>query len=356
MWYGMVVPISAGDMASTDPDFSVIVVAHNSGRLLSKCIDALARQTCTNFEILVVDNGSLDGAVEALEPLDHRARILRPGGNLGFAAGNNMAAREAKADWLVLLNPDAFPAPDWRARIADAVRRYPDVTMFGSTQLKADDPTILDGAGDHYHPLGLAWRGGEGEAAEIVDADVEVFGPCAAAAAVRRDVFEKVGGFAEQFFCYYEDVDLAFRLRITGETCVQLADARVEHAGSTSTGAGSDFIRYHVTRNRIWTFLRVMPGPLLCVLLPGLLATLIMRLLVAPLTGDFRIRALAIADALRVMPRVARERRQIQSNRSVGSREVARFMTWSIGKLALRARDGRPVTAAHVSEDHHDAA
>jgi N-acetylglucosaminyl-diphospho-decaprenol L-rhamnosyltransferase len=339
------VQTNAGDMASTDPEFSVIVVAYNSGRVLSKCMDALARQTSTNFEILLVDNGSEDGAVEALESLDHRARVLRPGGNLGFAAGNNMAAREAKADWLVLLNPDAFPAPDWLARIADAVGRYPDVTMFGSTQLKADDPAILDGAGDHYHPLGLAWRGGEGEAAELVDADVEVFGPCAAAAVYRKDVFEKVGGFAESFFCYYEDVDLAFRLRIAGETCVQLADARVEHAGSTSTGAGSDFIRYHVTRNRIWTFLRGMPGPLLCILLPALLATLIMRLLVAPFTGDFRTRARAVIDALGALPRVVRERREIQSHRRVGSREVARFMTWSIGKLALRARDGRPVTA-----------
>jgi N-acetylglucosaminyl-diphospho-decaprenol L-rhamnosyltransferase len=328
-------------MASEDPDFSVIVVAYNSGRVLSRCMEALSRQTFANFEVLLVDNGPADAAVETLDPLDSRARILRPGRNLGFAAGNNLAAREARANWLVLLNPDAFPLPDWLFQINEAIRRYPRVSMFGSTQLRADDPGILDGAGDHYHPLGLAWRGGEGSSAETISDDAEVFGPCGAAAIYRREAFNDVGGFAESFFCYYEDVDLAFRLRIAGGVCVQIADAKVEHMGSTTVGAGSDFIRYHVTRNRIWTFLRGMPALLLIVLLPGLVATLLLRLAIGAFTGDFMTRARAITDALFALPRVLRERRDIQSRRRVGQISLARSMTWSIGKLLLRARDAR---------------
>jgi N-acetylglucosaminyl-diphospho-decaprenol L-rhamnosyltransferase len=342
-------------MASKDPDFSVIVVAYNSGRVLPKCMDALTNQTFENFEVLLVDNGSSDGAVDALNPLDARVRILKPGQNLGFAAGNNLAVRDARANWLVLLNPDAFPEVDWLSSVNRAIHRYPRVSMFGSTQIRANDPEILDGAGDHYHPLGLAWRGGEGGPAETVDTDAEVFGPCAAAAIYRRDVFERLGGFAESFFCYYEDVDLAFRFRIAGEMCVQLADARVAHVGSTTAGTGSDFIRYHVTRNRIWTFLRSMPGPLLLALLPGLVATLILRLMIAPFTGGFGTRARAVVDALIALPRVLRERRDIQTQRRIGVFTVARLMTWSVGKLMLRARDARPLPATPLIESEHEA-
>jgi GT2 family glycosyltransferase len=331
-------------MALRDPDFTVIVVAYNSGHFLTECMSALTAQTFEDFEILLVDNASSDGAVEALGPLDPRVRVLRPRRNLGFAAGNNLAAREAKGKWLALLNPDAIASPDWLAKVDDAIHRYPGFAMFGSTQLRASNPDLLDGAGDHYHPLGLAWRGGEGQPAEIVDTDAEVFGPCAAAAIYRCDRFARIGGFAESFFCYYEDVDLAFRLRIAGESCMQLAQARVHHVGSVSAGAGSAFIRYHVTRNRIWTFLRGMPGPLLFVMLPMLVASLLLRLLLSPITGDFSPRSQAIIDALRDLPRVLRERREIQATRKVGTLDTARFMTWSLGKLILRARDARPLS------------
>ena len=87
-------------MTSKDPDFSVIVVAYNSGGVLSRCMDALARQTFGNFEVLLVDNGSDDGPIEKPDLLGDRTRVLRPGKNLGFAAGNNLAARSAAAKWL----------------------------------------------------------------------------------------------------------------------------------------------------------------------------------------------------------------------------------------------------------------
>lgn len=337
------VPSDAGDMTSEDPEFSVIVVAYNSGHVLSRCMEALGGQSLRNFEILIVDNGGNDGTIAAVAERDPRIRVLRAGSNLGFAAGNNLAARAAKAEWLVLLNPDAFPEPDWLAEIKRATRRYPEAAMFGSTQLRAGDPSVLDGAGDHYHPLGLAWRGGEGSPAETVDTDNDVFGPCAAAAAYRYAVFERAGGFSEDFFCYYEDVDLAFRLRIAGETCVQLSGARVHHLGSAVSGAGSEFIRYHVTRNRIWTFVRCMPGPLLLLLAPGLVLTLVARLVIAALTGSLGCRWRAVTDALAGLPRVLSERRLVQSQRTLGALAVARLMTWSIGKLVLRARDARPL-------------
>lgn len=337
----MAVPTDAGDMTSADPEFSIIIVAYNSAPVLARCLAALDRQSQRDFEILIVDNGANDDAIDNARVQSPDIRVLAPGGNIGFAAANNLAAREARAPWLVTLNPDAFARAGWLAAISAAIRRYPGATMFGSTQLRSENPEVLDGAGDHYHPLGLAWRGGEGDPADTVDRDAEVFGPCAAAAVYRRDVFQEAGGFAERFFCYYEDVDLAFRLRLAGAVCVQLTDARVEHMGSTTAGAGSDFIRYHVTRNRIWTFIRCMPGPLLLLFVPSLAATLIARLGLGLVTGDFTCRWRAVVDASAALSEILKERRAIQSRRRIGALALARMMTWSVGKLVLRARDPR---------------
>lgn len=330
-------------MADRDPEYTVAVVVWNAGRFLADCVAALEAQSFRRFEVLLVDNASTDGAIESLGRLPANTRVVRAGRNLGFAAANNLAAREARGRWLVALNPDAFPEPDWLAEIDRGVRRHPGAAMFGSTQLRADAPGRLDGAGDHYHPLGLAWRGGEGDPAETADRDAEVFGPCAAAAAYRMDAFARAGGFEESFFCYYEDVDLAFRLRLAGERCVQLARARVRHVGSGVAGDGSAFMRRHVARNRVWTFLRCMPGPLLALLSPGLAASLLAWLLVGVARGDGADRARALADALRGLPGALAARRRIQAGRRVGAGAVARAMTWSVGKMLLRARDARPL-------------
>ncbi|MBM86217.1 MAG: glycosyl transferase [Rhodospirillaceae bacterium] len=336
-------------MVPIDPEFTVIVVTHNSGSYLARCLDALENQTFREFEILIIDNNSTDGSLDLLSTDCSSCRLIRAIGNLGFAAANNLAAREGRGRWLVLLNPDAFAEPDWLSEIIAAIKRYPGAVMFGSTQIRASEPGVLDGAGDHYHPLGLAWRGGEGEAVECVDQDAEVFGPCGAAAVYERTAFLRHGGFDERLFCYYEDVDLALRMRLAGEVCIQLAGAKVRHVGSGSTGAGSDFIRYHISRNRLWVFIRGMPGPLFFVLLPALVAGVIARLAVSVFTGDFELRVRALRDALSVMPQIWLERRNLQNHREIAVMAFARALTWSVGKLILRARDPRPISPIALS-------
>ena len=150
----------------------------------------------------------------------------------------------------------------------DATTRHPDAVMFGSTQIDAADIRRLDGAGDVYHASGLVWRGHHGAPVGSLPPEGEVFAPCAAAALYRRDLFLEAGGFDEGFFCYCEDVDLGFRLRLLGHKCIQVAGARVHHVGSAITGRRSTFATYHSTRNRIWMFVKNMPMALLVPLLP----------------------------------------------------------------------------------------
>ncbi|UUX48306.1 glycosyltransferase family 2 protein [Nisaea acidiphila] len=330
-------------MASGTPIISVLVVAYNSGAHLPRCLAAVEAQTCRDFELLVLDNGSTDGSVIDLSAMTVPARLERSAENLGFAAGNNRLAGTANGKWLALLNPDAFPEPDWLEAVMKATAQYPGVSVFGSTQLLDEAPELLDGAGDHYSPLGLAWRGDRMKPASIMTQDGEVMGPCAAAGIYRRDAFRAVGGFAESFFCYYEDVDLGLRLRLAGERCIQLAGARVRHVASAITGQNSDFSRYHITRNRIWTFLRCMPFPVFQLVLPLLLAQLTLIVVLGPVRGDGPVRRRAIRDAFVNFRTVMKQRAEIQGNRKASLRAFLGALSWNPAKLFGAKGDRRPI-------------
>jgi GT2 family glycosyltransferase len=254
------------------PVATVIIVAYESGAFLQPCVDALAAQTFEDFEAVIVDNASSDGSVRDLRLPDDRFRIVNAGANTGFAVANNLAAAGSSAEFLALLNPDAVAERDWLEALIAKARTAPDIASVGSLQRRLDDPAVLDGVGDVWHVAGLAWRAGEGHPAAGAPGDGEIFGPCGAAALYRRATFVAMGGFDERFFCYCEDVDLAFRLRAAGYRSVRASRAVVRHAGSGISGRRSDFTLYHGHRNRIWTFVKNTPGVWFWLLLPYHLA------------------------------------------------------------------------------------
>jgi GT2 family glycosyltransferase len=320
---------------------AVVIVNANAGALLERTLEALGRQTLSPRRVLVVDNASTDGSVDGLTVRHPEVELIRLPRNVGFAAANNLAVRAAgDCDWIALLNPDAFPEPGWLDALARATRTAPDYAFFGSRLLRADDSGELDGTGDLYHVSGLAWRRDHGRPAEgVASFAEEVFSPCAAAALYRRDVFLGAGGFDEAYFCYYEDNDLSFRLRLAGHRCLYVPDAVVHHVGSALSGRESDFTVYHSFRNLLWTYVKNMPSPLVwlylphCVLMNGLI------LGGYSVRGRGRLIASAYRDALRALPRVVRQRRAIQRRRVVSARELRRSL--ELGSSGYLAAFGR---------------
>jgi len=271
------------------PEFSVIIVNHNGGDYLQKAIDSLSAQTFADFELLIVDNASSDGSADSVDlSAIRQARLIRLDENQGFAGGNNLAARAASSPWLALLNPDAAGSPDWLAEVHAAIKRHPDAKMFASLQYAMHDPGSLDGAGDAYLAYGFPWRGGFGHSSARIPDEGECFSPCGAAAIFRRDCFLEHGGFDERLFCFCEDVDLGFRMRLAGERCIFLPGAIVEHAGGGLSGRASAFSIYHGWRNRIWVYFKNMPVALLLPTLPVHLALTGYLLLRAAMTGRFQ--------------------------------------------------------------------
>lgn len=298
------------------PTVSVIIVNWNSGGWLSKTLGGLSQQSVGDFEVIVVDNASTDASVSQAMPMLPHARLLSQTRNLGFAAGNNLAARTATGTWLAFLNPDAIPASDWLEHLLAATVTHPEFTIFGSHQLMAEHPNRLDGIGDVFHVSGLVWRMGHGaDDAAIPQLPMEIFSPCAAAALYRRDHFLDIGGFDERYFCYLEDVDLGFRMRLLGHRALYVPDAVVHHAGSVSTGRHSDFTIYHSQRNLVWTFLKNMPLPLLLLYLPAHLALNLFAIAYFTLKGQGRVILKAKWDALCGLPEIMRTRQALQARR-----------------------------------------
>lgn len=328
-------------MAADGATVRVIIVNFNGAACLPRCLSALAAQTRSGFEAVVVDNASTDGS-DRLPLPDDRFRWLRLERNIGFAAGNNRGAEGFAGDWLVTLNPDAYAEPSWLERLLQAADRHPDVVMLGSTQLDAADPTRLDGAGDCYFIGGVMWRGGHGRPAFELPPEGEAFAPCAAAAAYRTDAFRRVGGFDETFFCYCEDVDLAFRLRLDGGHCIQVPDAVVLHQGSGISGRASPFTHYHSARNRFWVFVKNMPGAWFWPLLPLHLAAVIALWGVAAIRGLGAAAGRGLIDGVTGLPAVWAARRRIQRSRRASARRILSAMAWSPLAMLGRRPAGRP--------------
>ncbi|MEI6599783.1 MAG: glycosyltransferase family 2 protein [Comamonadaceae bacterium] len=251
---------------------AVIIVHWNCWDVLARCLDALAQQTWRDFSVTIVDNASSQPMPAQLLERCPGAVLVQNATNLGFAAANNQAVLQhsGNSEWLALLNPDAFAQPDWLEQLMQASAAAPDCSVFASRQIDATHPELLDGDGDAYHISGRAWRIGHGQPIPQNKPAVEpVFSPCAASGLYRRSAFMQVGGFDEDFFCYFEDVDLGFRLQLAGYHCLLVRTAVVHHLGATSTGGQhSDFALYHGHRNLVWTYFKNMPGALFWLLLP----------------------------------------------------------------------------------------
>jgi GT2 family glycosyltransferase len=310
------------------PLVSVIIVSYESGATLERCLAALRVQSFTDFEILLVDNASTDSAPQAAVAADPAIRFLQPGANLGFAAGNNLAAREARGRWLVLLNPDAYARPDWLEALIAGAERHPDVRCFTTLQMVADEPGLMDGTGDVMTSAGIPYRGGYRRRRPSHLPEDEVFSACGAATLIDRDLFLDLGGFDERFFCYCEDVDLGYRLRLSGEPTLLLPEAVVEHVGSASTGVRSDFAVFHGSRNRIWAFIKNTPPLLLWLTTPLHVAVTAGLLLLHWRRGDAgpAWRGIRAAFRRQDLDAILASRRQIQAARKAGSFDILRAM------------------------------
>ncbi|MBC7511114.1 MAG: glycosyltransferase family 2 protein [Ferruginibacter sp.] len=307
-------------------DATIIIVNWNGGALLKECLQSLAAQTVIPREILVFDNGSSDGSIELVENLPGIS-VQRLACNFGFAFANNQAVMECKTKHIVLLNPDAIAESQWLENLIRAADEHPEVSIFGSRQIMLSNKSLIDGLGDRYHFSGLVRRDGFGMPVQNYNSDKKpIFSACACAVLYRREAFEAVHGFDEDYFCYVEDVDLGFRMRLAGYKAMSVPTAIVYHAGSASSGGHrSDFSIYHGHRNLVWTYIKNMPTYLFWILLPMHIALNVYSIYYFSLHGKRKVIWRAKWDAIKGIPKMWQKRSLIQAQRQVSAAEI-----WSL--------------------------
>jgi N-acetylglucosaminyl-diphospho-decaprenol L-rhamnosyltransferase len=323
------------------PTLAVVVVTYNSASALDRSLPALVAELRTGDELIVVDNASRDGTVARVGELAPAATIVEPRANLGFPAACNLGARAAGAELLCFLNPDAVPQPGFR----DAIER-PALDGSGWTAwqglVASDGGQTVSSAGGVLHFTGIAWAGAAGHPRGT---EVERLGFLSGACLViGRDRFHELGGFADDYFLYHEDVDLSLRVLLAGGAIGVCADAVVDHDYDFDKGAAK---WRHLERNRWATIVRTYPAPLLALLAPALIVVELAVVVAALRGGWWRQKLLAAADSVERLPGWFRERRRVQRGRKLSSAQFADAMVATLDSEYIGpAARWSPVTAS----------
>jgi GT2 family glycosyltransferase len=310
----------------TTIDVSVIVLNYNGRQWLERCLSAARAQLTAHGEIVLVDNASSDGSLEFVRARFPDVQLLPLERNVGFAAGNNAGARIAKGGYLAFLNNDAIPQAGWLEALRAPLDRDPALAFTTSRIVYLHDPSIIDSAGDGYLRAGGAFKRFHGEAFARGNDSGEVFGACGAAFMVRHEVFAELGGFDEDFFMVYEDVDLSYRARLRGHRCVYVADAIVHHAGSGTLLRNSAAAVFYGQRNLEWAYFKNTPSGLLVRSLASHILYDTAALLKYSSVGLLGPCLKGKWAALRGLPSILRKRTAVQENRVAGAKDLWRAM------------------------------
>ncbi|HET9495797.1 MAG TPA: glycosyltransferase family 2 protein, partial [Chloroflexia bacterium] len=230
---------------TTPPTISVVIPTHNNAALLSECLQAVQRLDYPDarLSVVVVDNGSTDRTREMLARRFASVQVVPLQGNMGFAPACNKGAAAATGEYVAFLNNDAIPDPQWLNALLAALEAGPEGTVCAASRIVSRDGSEVeyDGAGSNLFAAGRphsTW--GWPDTPEPPGPGSPVLFASGGAMLIKRSTFLEVGGFDPEYFAYFEDVDLGWRLWLLGHAVAYAPDAVVRHiGGATGRRAGA---------------------------------------------------------------------------------------------------------------------
>ena len=250
-----------------NPTVSIVIASLNGRNLLGPCLRSLWDQTFTDFEVIVVDNGSTDGTVDFIKSFrEPRLRMVSLSENRGFAGGCNAGMTQARGRYIATLNNDTEADRNWLGELVRVMDGNPKVGMGASKILFFNERNRIDKAGHLIYLDGVNHGRGSGQLDQgQFDRIEDVLFPDGAAAIYRREMLDMTGLFDDRFFAYGDDCDLGLRGRLAGWGCLYVPTAVVYHVHSATSGEFSSLKAFLIERNRIWVAVKSFPAPLLLV-------------------------------------------------------------------------------------------
>ena len=301
------------------------MLSFNGLEHLEVCLSSVCAQTFQDREIILVDNGSTDGSKAWIEARFPEVRVARLEQNRGVPGGVNSGIAEARGRFIAILNNDIEAHPEWLGESIRALQQHPEAG-FTATRIRLfHQRDRLDTTGDLYFREGFAakrgWLHYDGP---DFDQPGWVFGACAAAAVYRRELFDAVGNFDEEFQATMEDLDLSFRAQLHGFKCRYVPTAILYHKLGATLGVGGSRGAQQARLHRNLWLLRIknLPGALWLRYLPRMLMGEGVVLVRAAATGRFGEMMRSRLHVLQRLKATLVKRRDIQARRTISAREL----------------------------------
>lgn len=303
------------------PRVSAVVLAYLEEPWLERCVHALLSSRGVEADVVLVDNGCIGGGVDRLADVPG-VTVVRPGRNLGFAGGCNAGAAAGGSDLLAFVNSDAVVEPDALARLAEVASR-PEVGIASGSIRLAEAPERLNSGGNDIHFLGFVWSGAFNEDASVWAVQRDVGAASGAGMAMRRSLWEQLGGFDPEYFAYYEDAELSLRCWQRGLRVVYVPEAVVVHRYQFSRNPEKHYL---LERNRLILVLTTFEGRTLALLAPALLGMEVAVLAFALVGGWVRPKVDGWGWLVRNRGWLVGRRRRLQAERTVDDRALAAML------------------------------
>jgi GT2 family glycosyltransferase len=302
---------------------SVIILNYKGKRFLKDCFESLRKQTFKDFEVIFMDNASNDNSAEHVKEIYPKARIIENKVNLGFAGGNNLAYKQAKGEYVVLLNNDTIADKNWLKNMIKEADKDPNVALVGAICAPFNTPFEKINVKNFPHST-----------IGITGADIHISSKRSlyvdgASCLIRKKFFEKP--FDEDFFCYAEDVYLSWLANLKGYKVVH-SESKYLHYGSGASAntPQSTMTHYLVERNILMDFLIFYQISTLLKLLPLIALSRIVKILSKLFTFQFS-RAWAIFRGelwfIFHLPKIVLKRKKVQKMRKVSDKEILKLMS-----------------------------
>jgi GT2 family glycosyltransferase len=312
---------------------SLIIVNYNGADLIIDCLHALENQTFQDFQTIIIENGSADNSLEVINlflrqsAIRFRTNVIVSNKNLGFAGGNIEGLKHALGEFIALLNNDTEPHKDWLQELVYPLLADPEAGACASKLVSLEGNTI-DSAGDGYAKSLKGFKCGEGESPEKFNTKTYVFGACAGAALYRKEMLNEIGFFDSDFFLIHEDTDLNFRIKLAGWKVMYVPTAIVYHRVRSSIGKMSELAAYYSLRNSELVRFKNIPFGVFLLCLPQFLIGMAAEFVYFTIKHRFfRIYFKAKFDALKLLPKMLKKRKEILKKRKVSNKYILEIMT-----------------------------
>lgn len=256
--------MSLKPLSKKSPLVSVVIPNWNGKKFLEVCLPSLKIQTFKNFEVIIVDNGSDDGSLEYMLNKFPDYKVISLPKNIGFSPAVNLGIENAKGTYIFMLNNDTKVDKKCIEELVNVLEKKKDVGMVAAKMLNFYKPKLIDSAGDYIDVVGHANNIGLGEKdSDEYNKEEYVFLVTGGGSLIRKELFDKVGLFDDDYFAYFEDVDLGLRAQMQGFKGYYQPKAVIHHIHMATSRRNPEFKEYLQFRNMTQTIIKDFPAGLL---------------------------------------------------------------------------------------------